>query len=147
MLQREQDYGHSPTPSNLPQPNTRSAARSSKADSAVVRRTAPIGDVSRERVSYSFSFALTRRRVWSHGAWVISTGDLSTSPFLDREPSQRRVTTLCLPSLIGRCRTTLTGYAANEKIRGTSHSQVCYLICGIICISFVIVTLFTAQSR
>jgi hypothetical protein len=37
---------------------------------------------------------------------------------IDRESSRRRVAALCLPALIGRCRTTLAGYVADEKIRG-----------------------------
>ena len=42
VLQYEQDHGHSPMSGNTPQPNTRSAAQSSKADTAVVGSTAPL---------------------------------------------------------------------------------------------------------
>jgi len=37
---------------------------------------------------------------------------------LDHESSRRRVAALSLPALIGRCRSTLASYVADEKIRG-----------------------------
>jgi len=51
VLQYEQVHGPSPTSGIPPRPNTRPAARSSEADTAVVGSTAPIGEVSRERLS------------------------------------------------------------------------------------------------
>jgi len=51
VLQYQQDHGHLPTSGNPPQPNTRSTARRSEADTAVVGSTAPIGEVSSERFS------------------------------------------------------------------------------------------------
>ena len=38
--------------------------------------------------------------------------------FIDHESSRRRVAALSLPALIGRCRSTLASYVADEKIRG-----------------------------
>ena len=67
---------------------------------------------------------------------MILASDLSISPFLDHELSQR-VATLYVLAPIDRY----------EKIRGKPPvPEVCYLICGIICISFVIVALSTEQN-
>jgi len=51
LLQHEQDDGHPPTRTNPPQPIIKSAAQINKADNeTVVSSTAPIGEVSRERL-------------------------------------------------------------------------------------------------
>ena len=53
LLQHEEDDERPLTRSNLPQPNPKSAARSSKADGEpVVGSTAPIGEVPRELFLY-----------------------------------------------------------------------------------------------
>jgi hypothetical protein len=113
-------------PSNPPQPSTKSTARSSKADiEMVVGSTAPIREVSRERFSYwCLDLLFLVCSDTSKGKVPRLVGDISyaiysISPFSDREPSRRRVAALCLPALIGRCRTTLAGYVADEKIRGS----------------------------
>ena len=153
-MQHDQDDDPPPTPSNPPQPKTKSAAGSSKAESkTIVGSTAPIGEVSRERFSYWYLdllFLICSDTSKGKVSWLL--GDMSyaiygISPFLDRESSRRRVAALCLPALIGRCRTTLAGYVADEKIRGSlPFPRYTTLIYGIICISFVIVTLSTVQG-
>ena len=126
LLQHEQDDDPPPTPSNPPQPKTKSAARSSKAESEmIVGSTAPIGEISRERFSYwclDLLFLICSDTSKGKVSWLL--GDISyaiygISLFLDRESSRRRVAALCLPALIGRCRITLAGYVADEKIRGS----------------------------
>ena len=78
VLQYEQDHGHSPTSGNPPQPNTRSAARSSEADTAVVGSTAPLGEVSRERFSpWCLNLLFLVCSDTSKGRFPLLLGDIS----------------------------------------------------------------------
>lgn len=122
LLQHELDEDYPPTPTSLVQSDDISAAWGGKADNEGVGSTAPLHAVSRERFSY-----------WCLDLLFLICSDTSKGkvcatrlsllrirmPFsLDREVSRRRVAALSLPALIGRCRTTLVGYVADEKLRG-----------------------------
>ncbi|KAI9452204.1 hypothetical protein F5148DRAFT_1237059 [Russula earlei] len=105
LLQREADEDNPPTPSSHKQPSIKSTVRGrgSQADDEQVGSTEPVRTVSRERFSY----------------WCLDLLFLICSDTLkDRDVSRRRVAALSLPALLGRCRTTLAEYVADEKIRG-----------------------------
>jgi len=101
LLLNESDDDYPPTPSSLT--SGKSAARGDKADSERMGSTAPAWGVSRERFSY-----------WCLDLLFLICSDTSK----DHESSRRRVAALSLPALIGRCRSTLASYVADEKIRG-----------------------------
>ncbi|KAH9049809.1 hypothetical protein EDB83DRAFT_2553433 [Lactarius deliciosus] len=74
-----------------------------KADGEEVGSTVPLLAVSRERFSY-----------WCLDLLFFICSDTAK----DNEASRRRIAALSLPALIGRCRTTLAGYVADERLRG-----------------------------
>ncbi|KAH9049815.1 hypothetical protein EDB83DRAFT_2543167 [Lactarius deliciosus] len=74
-----------------------------KADGEEVGSTVPLLAVSRERFSY-----------WCLDLLFFICSDTAK----DNEASRRRIAALSLPPLIGRCRTTLAGYVADERLRG-----------------------------
>ena len=109
--------------------HSRSSRLLSKADSeTVVGSMVPIGEASREQASYwSLNLLLLTWSETSKGRvpWFldeISYAIYSISPFLDRESSWSRAAALCLPALIGRCRTSLITSQVH-RFAGTPHSQ------------------------
>ncbi|KAH9018228.1 hypothetical protein EDB83DRAFT_2528502 [Lactarius deliciosus] len=74
-----------------------------KADGEEVGSIVPLLAVSRERFSY-----------WCLDLLFFICSDTAK----DNEASRRRIAALSLPALIGRCRTTLAGYVADERLRG-----------------------------
>ncbi|KAF8267460.1 hypothetical protein EI94DRAFT_1730637 [Lactarius quietus] len=68
-----------------------------------VGSTVPLLAVSRERFSY-----------WCLDLLFFICSDTAK----DNETPRRRIAALSLPALIGRCRTTLAGYVADERLRG-----------------------------
>jgi hypothetical protein len=121
LLNESDDDEYPPTPSSLTKPDGKSAIRSDKADSERVGSTAPARGVSREPFSYwcldllfLICSDISKGRVYAPLSY--SLVDLNAS--LDHESSRRRVAALSLPALIGRCRSTLASYVADEKIRG-----------------------------
>ncbi|KAI0263538.1 hypothetical protein BC834DRAFT_827343 [Gloeopeniophorella convolvens] len=97
------DYPYTPiTP--LLRPHERSLSWDNKEDPQDdVGSTALSTAVSRERFSY-----------WCFDLLFLICSNASK----DHETSRRRVAALSLPALIGRCRTTLAGYVADERLRG-----------------------------
>ncbi|KAI9435094.1 hypothetical protein H4582DRAFT_1817945 [Lactarius indigo] len=73
------------------------------ADGEEVGSTVPLLAVSRERFSY-----------WCLDLLFFICSDTAK----DNEALRRRIAALSLPALIGRCRTTLAGYVADERLRG-----------------------------
>ncbi|KAH9955055.1 hypothetical protein BC827DRAFT_1262095 [Russula dissimulans] len=102
LLQHEPDEDYLPMPTSPTQPG-KSATRGGKADSDRMGSTEPVRGVSRERFSY-----------WCLDLLFLICSDTAK----DRDISRRRVAALSLPALLGRCRTTLAEYVADEKIRG-----------------------------
>ncbi|KAI0300723.1 hypothetical protein B0F90DRAFT_1722805 [Multifurca ochricompacta] len=100
LLQHESEEDYPPTPTSLMPPDGRS---DSKVEHEEVGSTVSLSAVSRERFSY-----------WCLDLLFFICSDTA----IDREASRRRIAALSLPALIGRCRTTLAGYVADEKLRG-----------------------------
>ncbi|KAH9013194.1 hypothetical protein EDB84DRAFT_1533406 [Lactarius hengduanensis] len=90
-----EEYPTSPTHPEMP--------LGGKADGEEAGSTVPLLAVSRERFSY-----------WCLDLLFFICSDTAK----DNEASRRRIAALSLPALIGRCRTTLAGYVADERLRG-----------------------------
>ena len=122
LLQDESNEEYPPTPTSPTRPDTRSAPLSGKAEGEEVGSTVPLLAVSRERFSYwclDLLFFIcsdtAKGRSMSLGVYPWKTDRVI---YPDNEASRRRIAALGLPALIGRCRTTLAGYVADERLRG-----------------------------
>ena len=118
LLQDGSSEEYPPTPTSLTHPEIQSG----KAEDEDIGSTVPLLAVSRERFSYWCLDLLFF--ICSDTAKGISTSS-SVCPrktdevfYPDNETSRRRMAALSLPALIGRCRTTLAGYVADERLRG-----------------------------
>ncbi|KAH9169937.1 hypothetical protein EDB89DRAFT_1853941 [Lactarius sanguifluus] len=98
-----QDGSSEEYPPPLTSPTHPDVPLGGKADGEEVGSTVPLLAVSRERFSY-----------WCLDLLFFICSDTEK----DNEASRRRIAALSLPALIGRCRTTLAGYVADERLRG-----------------------------
>ncbi|KAI0048499.1 hypothetical protein FA95DRAFT_1517415 [Auriscalpium vulgare] len=102
LREYEPDDDYAFTPITPMRPRENAWGGSADADGAY-GSTAPAIAVSRERFSY-----------WCFDLLFLICSDTSQ----DQEESRKRVAALCLSALLGRCRTTLAGYVADESLRG-----------------------------
>jgi hypothetical protein len=122
LLQDESSEEYPLTPTSAMHPQIRSTPLNSKAEGEDVGSTVPLLAVSRERFSYwcldllffICSDAAKGRSTIVAGVLIETDSRLN----LDNETPRRRIAALSLPALIGRCRTTLAGYVADERLRG-----------------------------
>lgn len=103
LLQDGSSEEYPPTPTGPTHPETRSTPLGGKAEDEEVGSTVPLLAISRERFSY-----------WCLDLLFFICSDTTK----DNETPRRRIAALSLPALIGRCRTTLAGYVADERLRG-----------------------------